>query len=154
MAHAKSSLKGSFSPPLCDGFMNSNWRTVRIEIPGDPVAWARPRFNQGRAFTAERQRDAKSSLSWQLAMGWGLPVIPRESPVCLSVQYNFKALRKSDIGKLRPRRPDADNLIKLLKDAAQGIIFVDDAQVADMRVRKVWERESGIIVEITFPWAT
>jgi Holliday junction resolvase RusA-like endonuclease len=35
-------------------------------------------------------------------------------------------------------RPDVDNLVKLAKDALNGILWVDDSQVCEINARKVY----------------
>lgn len=79
---------------------------------------------------------------------WGLPIIPRDVPVILAVEYTFKALRKKDIGKFRPRKPDVDNLLKFTCDHLIGLVFSDDAQVVDIRGIKRWglRDETKIII--------
>jgi len=123
-------------------------QVVRIEVPGDPVAWARPRMNKGKAFTAERQREARSSLSWQIAMGWGRPKVERKKALGMTIEFVFKARRKSDLGMLRVARPDLDNLVKLVMDAAQDIVFEDDAQIAELTVIKRWGEVSQTNIEV------
>jgi Holliday junction resolvase RusA-like endonuclease len=51
---------------------------------------------------------------------------------------------KSDWRKTEPRparphakKPDAENVAKAVLDAAEGVVFGNDSQVADLRVRKV-----------------
>lgn len=146
MAQLGKSVEGTIFSPL--SARSTNVKITRFAIAGDPVAWARPRFNNGRAFTADRQRGAKDSLSWAIAMGWGKPKIPRETPVSLCVEFVFRAAKKKDIGQLRPRRPDIDNLLKLVMDAMQGVVFEDDGQIADVRVMKRWGETSETRIEI------
>lgn len=124
----------TFSVPL----ENSVDSKVRLVIAGKPIAMARPRFARGRAYLQENMRDTKTSLAWQMAMGWSRPKIPRDQAVCLEIEFVFKALKKKDIGTYRPRKPDLDNLTKMVMDAANGILYHDDAQVTESRVSKRW----------------
>jgi Holliday junction resolvase RusA-like endonuclease len=44
------------------------------------------------------------------------------------------------------RKPDLDNLLKLLSDAANGLLFVDDSQLTSINVKKRWtDKEYGYI---------
>ena len=40
-------------------------------------------------------------------------------------------------------RPDADNLIKAVKDACTGVLWKDDSQVCEMVVRKRYHAKGG-----------
>jgi Holliday junction resolvase RusA-like endonuclease len=47
---------------------------------------------------------------------------------------------KSATKRIYPgKKPDLDNLLKLLKDACNGIVWMDDSQVVIMIAKKVYE---------------
>lgn len=121
---------------------------VSFVIPGVPVAWARPRFNHGRGFTAPKQKEAKTAMAWQIAMGWARPKVPVEQGVVLRVQFVFRAVRKKDIGTHRAMKPDVDNLMKMVADAAIGIVYEDDRQIVDISAIKLWGERSETRIEI------
>lgn len=50
--------------------------------------------------------------------------------------------------QLHTKKPDIDNLIKGLFDAANGIIWVDDNRVSSMIVKKVYSNNPGIHLEV------
>lgn len=45
-------------------------------------------------------------------------------------------------------RPDSDNLLKGVKDALNGIAYIDDAQVCYVSAKKQYAEASGIEIEI------
>lgn len=52
--------------------------------------------------------------------------------------------------KLRPtKKPDADNIGKVICDSLNGIAYHDDAQIADMMVRKFYSDTPRVIVSIS-----
>jgi Holliday junction resolvase RusA-like endonuclease len=52
-------------------------------------------------------------------------------------------------GKSRPtKKPDMDNIIKVVADALNGIAYYDDSQIVDCRVAKVWSDEPRVEVVI------
>jgi Holliday junction resolvase RusA-like endonuclease len=52
-------------------------------------------------------------------------------------------------GEIRPaKRPDLDNYIKAVGDAANGIVFVDDALIVDIFARKLFSDNPRIDVKI------
>ena len=50
-------------------------------------------------------------------------------------------------GKIRPGRPDADNLLKAL-DGLNGIVWHDDSQIAEARVSKLYGANPRLEIEI------
>jgi len=47
------------------------------------------------------------------------------------------------------QKPDADNLEKGIKDALDGIAYIDDAQVAEVSKVKVWGDRDMIVIDIS-----
>lgn len=80
---------------------------------------------------------------------WGLPKIPPEVPVSISVEYTYRALRKKDVGAFRVKKPDVDNLLKFTCDLLIGLILTDDSQVVDIRGIKRWgpRDETKILIQ-------
>jgi Holliday junction resolvase RusA-like endonuclease len=128
-------------------------RLVTLTVPGDPVAWARAGRGMGArtggafvTFTPEKQRSwkhlAQSYMREALA---GQPLL--EGPLELVIDAYWqrpKSLPKRlGPGRLpRPSRPDADNVGKQVCDSAIGVLYVDDAIVVDLHVRK-WIHAEG-----------
>lgn len=54
-----------------------------------------------------------------------------------------------DNGKLYPTsKPDIDNVVKLLCDAMNGIVYGDDKQIVDLWVTKIYEDSPSTTVMI------
>lgn len=87
-------------------------------------------------------------MAWQMASeakrcGWGLTSVPVELDVCcvFPVPRSWPSWRRAAAaGCLRPGKPDADNLAKLVKDAGSGVLWIDDAQVVRLMVEKLYAR--------------
>lgn len=77
------------------------------------------------------------------------PECPAEGALKLKVVFAFPRKSKRD-GAPKITRPDTDNMVKLLKDCMgkQGY-FLDDAQVADEQVIKIWSDHPGIYITLT-----
>ena len=45
-------------------------------------------------------------------------------------------------------RPDLDNLLKAVLDALNGVAFLDDSQITEVRAVKSWWERSQTVVEI------
>jgi Holliday junction resolvase RusA-like endonuclease len=52
-------------------------------------------------------------------------------------------------GTERPTtKPDADNVAKVVADACNGVVWVDDAQVVELSVSKRYSSTPGVMVEV------
>ena len=73
--------------------------------------------------------------------------------VKLAIIFNFhvlKGMERKTLGikwKDHTTKPDADNLVKAVKDGLKGVIFKDDSQVMNLKVLKRYS-EKGDFVEI------
>lgn len=122
----------------------------QFRIEGEPVAWARARLattDAGPQFvTAKPQRQHGRFIHQLGALAMrGRP--PADGAVAVAVMVwrsmpkRFTKAQRADAaaGRLRPtQKPDADNFAKLVKDALNGVAWVDDAQVVDLMVRKFY----------------
>lgn len=124
--------------------MTHTHTNIQITIPGAPVAWARPGQNGSTRYTPDAQRayGRAVSLLARRAMA-GQP--PFTGPVAALVEVVMgvpaswpKRDRTAALaGERMPiSRPDWDNLGKIVCDAMNGIVYVDDAQIVDARVLK------------------
>ena len=115
--------------------------TYTFTIPGPPCAKQRPRFSNGHAYTPEKTI-AYESLVKMAYQG------PRfEGQVRMNVEAYFqipastsKAKRNyMGIGMIRPtKKPDWDNIGKIVSDALNGIAYHDDSQITEATVRKFY----------------
>ncbi len=126
---------------------------VTVTIPGRPVAKGRPRLGRHGVYTPKTTSDAEESLQWALREACPVPL---EGPLELSVRFCFrypkswrKAARDAVENGAEPwymGRPDLDNLLKLLTDAGNGILWKDDAQVVEVKAMKMYSVEDQTVV--------
>lgn len=80
--------------------------------------------------------DVAAAVLAALPAGWD-----KTGPValgCLFVFGRIKKLRKRGPREPKSTKPDADNLLKSVKDACKGIAWVDDAQVSAVMAAKLF----------------
>ncbi len=127
--------------------------TLRVTIPGEPVAQGRgravrmgkgvrvvdpTRARNWKATAAEHIRIAMIQQHHQMMAG-PLRVVIR----CYWACPRSKCLKtKPRPAEWRPKRPDADNLAKAVLDAATDVIWWDDAQVVHLTVEK-WQADQA-----------
>ena len=132
---------------------------LTFEIPGDPVAKARPRAamvaGRARLYTPAKTEkyEARVALFAQQAMA-GRPVMA--GPVALSVTALFpippswtkKRQAAARAGtEHHTKKPDLDNVLKAIKDGMNGIAWLDDSQVVHIvDCRKVYAEHPGVDV--------
>ncbi len=121
---------------------------ITFTIPGQPIAKGRARsfVRNGNIAHYTPEKTARYEnlvrLAAQQAMGEQTPV---ESAVVLIVRaflsiptsWSLKKQQAAAIGEITPtKRPDLDNIIKAIKDGANGVTWKDDSQVIDVRASK------------------
>lgn len=122
-----------------------------IEIPGEPLAKARPKFahkdRNGNPLPYVKvinvQEKEEQEVRW--AMMQALTKIGRlqvidEVPLALGLTYIMPVRKNWPQYKIRDlkrgmvfyhfKKPDLDNLIKSTKDCLQGLVYKNDSQVA------------------------
>ncbi len=120
---------------------------LKIVIPGKPVAWART--TQDRY--SGRRIEAKGPRSWkglavpyfERAMHDAGHAAPFAGDLKLLVRAWFKRpgkplKRSSPPAEWHSKNPDASNVLKLVEDAANGVLWLDDRQL----VRVICEKRT------------
>lgn len=126
---------------------------IECWIPGDPVPWARPIPTNRGGLTPERQRTNKQTMQLYLRRAYGnRPAIPMGVPVCVRIEFVYKARSAKEVGVRKATRPDIDNLAKQVLDSLMGkhapLIITDDGQVVCLTVLKRWGEEPGTKVTV------
>lgn len=107
-------------------------RTVvaTFTVPGNPVAKARPRWDPrrgGKPVTPEATRDAEGTVGWRFRQQVG-PFTPDRSS-----RFGLRLLFVAGDAVHR----DTDNMLKLVKDALNGLLWGDDSQVDEECVQRI-----------------
>ena len=134
--------------------------TLTFTVPGAAIGKARPRFTRAggfpRAFTPPEtvRRENLIALFYRQAAP-DLP--PFDGPVTLAIEARYimpqswSQKKRNDMrGKGATKRPDFDNLAKIVGDALNKIAWVDDSQIVKARVAKAWADMDGMDVTIHF----
>lgn len=104
-------------------------------ISGEPVAKGRPRFAGKRAYTPIKTKDYEKRIVSE-AMNMGVCQI--NDPVFLTIRAFFPmsiaAAKRGDTH--HTKRPDLDNIIKIVGDALNGIAWKDDSQIVGVLAEK------------------
>lgn len=112
---------------------------VEFVVPGTPRAWQRTGFNRhgGHFYTKKRTRSVETAVGWNanIAMAGRQP---HDGPVGIWFRAYFAApaswnqwllTESQQTPIVHTVKPDADNIIKAIKDGCNGIVYTDDARV-------------------------
>ena len=127
---------------------------MKFTIIGKPRGKGRPRFTrQGYAYTDEKTREYEKLVKISY-----LNCKDRETydePIKIEIWANFvpiKGISKKRyaelIGRPYDKKPDIDNIAKIILDGLNGIAYKDDNQVVELVVHKTYAQQDYVEVEI------
>ena len=130
---------------------------VAFIIPGEPKGKSRPRFNTrtGRAFTPGDTINYENLVKLQYQTLVGDKYTDKPVQARISCYYGIpKSMSKSNRekayhGELRPtKKPDLDNIAKIVLDSLNGLAYKDDSQVVSLRIDKHYADKPLVKVEL------
>lgn len=134
-------------------------KTIDFTVPGKPKGKARPRFANGAAYTDKGTREYEQQVTWAFMEATNGEALDLDAPISLSIYARFKP-NKGDskrtvankvMGLLVPaKKPDVDNVAKIIMDGLNKVAYNDDAQVVTMLVNKAYDDEECVKVIVTY----
>ena len=129
---------------------------IQVSIPGEPVAKGRPRFSNGHAYTPKKTRQwEKQAKKYAIIAMIGKPILVGAVMVHVIATFNlppswpkWKQEAALDDKLFHTAKPDGDNVLKAAKDAMNGIVYADDAQVFSTLVTKRYGTIPGVHINI------
>ena len=130
----------------------------RFVINEKPIGKARPRFDSrtGRVYTPTATRSFEEKVKWSFTSKYNIATEPSTKPFKAKIIAIFKpaeSLSKKKheelIYKLNyAKKPDVDNIAKIILDSLNGFVYKDDSQVTELLIKKDYGQENLIIVEL------
>lgn len=127
-----------------------------IFIPGKPRGKGRPRFTRGGGVYTDPQTKAyeqKIASEYHRSGGALFEDVPVK--VFIEVRYGIpkSESRKMQMAMQRDKvlptkKPDIDNVVKIVMDALNGVAYTDDKQVIDLYARKVYSTQEGVVIAV------
>lgn len=114
---------------------------LKIRWYGTPLPQSRPRFFNGHAYEEPRMKKYKRDLRhsvYAMIPKYRLEELPftEISSVKIIIYRNCRACSK--------RFGDIDNHAKAILDALRGFIWLDDAIITELSLKKVESKDEGI----------
>ena len=133
---------------------------VTFEVPGDPHGKGRPKFarrgNFVQTYTDKKTASYEDLVRFHANIAM-VDLAPLESAVAVYIyiklavpkSYSKKRTEACLSGLERPtKKPDWDNVAKSICDAMNGIVYMDDTQIVDAHVTKVYAANAGVDVGV------
>lgn len=136
---------------------------IKFFVPGQPVGKGRPRFrkNSKKPYTPEKTRDQEETvkaIAWKTMYENGR-IAPTDKLCAVFVDAAYKVgtsftkKRKAMCyaQRERPGKPDIDNVVKLIMDAMNNVVYKDDTQAvmtASLKRYAVEGEEPGVTVTV------
>lgn len=137
-------------------------RVVSFRVDGDVVGKGRPRFARTKSGgvatrTPEKTKSYEGKLAYaaqQAMRGGRLIDAPVEVllRVSVGVAESWPAWKRTAAlaSALRPTtKPDSDNVAKLVLDAMNGVVYVDDLQAVSVTIMKFYSERPGLEVIVS-----
>ena len=130
---------------------------LTITIPGAPIAKKRPRFaRRGKFVTTyndQQTEEGKFICLMQTQLNGHKP-IPAGTPIYLQAQFHMpfpaSMSAKKRATAIHTKKPDVDNMLKFLKDCANGVLWNDDSEVVWVCAQKLYSDNPRTEVELTW----
>lgn len=141
---------GKSSPEGILGASGEDLKEVRFVVYGRPVPKERPRVVNGHAYTPQKTRVAEERVGFAYRSAYRGFKFGRGVPLKMEVKFTYvvpkgvsKRVRaKMEAGEVFPvGKPDVDNILKLVQDSGNGLIWHDDSQIVEVEARKVYGGE-------------
>lgn len=136
-------------------------KAVKFTVPGEPMGKGRPKFDTRgpyvRAVTPKKTANYETLVRMEYEAQCSGRFFPKETALGMEIVIHkappasTSKRKQGDMlyGNIRPgKKPDWDNVGKIVCDALNGVAFHDDAQIVNARVTKVYSEQPYLMVTI------
>lgn len=132
---------------------------VKFTVMGEPKGKGRPRFSTqtGRAFTPKQTVNYETLVHTEYMVQCKGFRFPDDAMLDMRILAYYsvpksggkKAKAQKLANIIRPtKRPDMDNVVKMVADALNQVAYKDDTQIVDCQCRKFYSEKPRIEVTI------
>lgn len=132
---------------------------VNFTVLGEPKGKGRPKFVRatGRTYTPKDTADYETLVKWSYAEQCKGQKFGDDEMLQMNIKAYYsipksvsKSKREQMLNEtLRPtKKPDTDNIIKIIADACNNIAYRDDAQIVDCVCSKFYSENPRVEVKI------
>lgn len=132
---------------------------VKFTIPGEPCGKGRPRFikDSGRAYTPGKTALYENLVRLEYQTQCGGAKFQDGEMLDMRIQAYYRIPQSKskkqkammEAGVIRPtKKPDMDNIVKVVADSLNNLAYSDDTQIVDCQVRKFYSHDPRVVVII------
>ena len=128
--------------------------TVSFEVEGKVTGKGRPRVTMHGTYTPANTRHYEELVKLRYKQACKLP--PAEGEVIVIIRAymtpakSLSTKKKAELMKDNPmKKPDIDNIAKIVLDALNGVAWVDDKQITTLHVFKQWDETEHLHIWIS-----
>jgi len=131
--------------------------SISFTVPGRLKGKGRPKFSTrggfARAYTPAETANAEAMVRSLAAVAMrGIALL--EGPCALHVHIWLQPpaswpKKKRAMASFVTGKPDCDNVVKLIGDALNGIVWRDDSQVAELKMSRHYRLDGGECAKVT-----
>ena len=129
-----------------------------FEVPGKVIGRGRPRLNSytGAVYTPTRTKDYESLVEQYFLLKYPrFKILEGRIKVNIIAYFSIpKTTKKSEINEMLDnnisptKKPDIDNIVKVVLDSMNKFAFRDDNQITKLEVEKKYALEDKVYVKI------
>lgn len=141
--------------------MSKKFFKETFTIEGKPQGKARPRFtkrrNKTRCYTPKKTVDYEELVKYEYIRQCKSYYFGDDTALCVLINIFYpianntkKSIKKDMVEEIiRPtKKPDIDNVIKIICDSLNGIAYKDDAQIVELNTYKYYSDNPRVEVNI------
>lgn len=126
-----------------------------LEILGKPMGKQRVKFGKGFAYTPKETVNYENYVKTLFQSKYGQPLLQGKVNISLKAYFSIpkstskKQKNKMLLGDVKPlRKPDCDNIAKVILDSLNNIAYKDDKQVVSLTVKKFYSDIPKVCIEL------
>jgi Holliday junction resolvase RusA-like endonuclease len=127
---------------------------IQFTIPGEPVGKGRPRATtingMARMYTPKKTASYEGRVIDAFVRAGGVMLggniaMTVHATFSMPMSWSMKKRQAMD-GAYCTKKPDADNVLKVVADALNGIAYRDDAAIVHASIEKRWGQDGSVRV--------
>ncbi len=133
-------------------------KSISFIVKGKPQGKARPRFSPHGVYTPKKTKDYEAMIAEAYSektkgkcIAYARVEVVARFPI--PKYWTKKEKAKAVAGNITPKKPDVDNILKVVLDGLNGIAYEDDSLVRYASCRKVYappeDEEGWLYVEVS-----
>ena len=131
---------------------------AKFTVLGEPRGKGRPKFDRnGHAYTPDSTVNYEVLVKMQYQQKFGEMMFPDDAMLDMRIKAYYSIPKSASkkkhaamlAGEIRPtKKPDMDNVVKIVADALNKVAYRDDTQIVDCQCRKFYSENPRVEVTI------